>query len=265
MISVIVPALNEAPQIVYCLRSLNDQSIDKGRYEIIVVDGGSVDQTCSIAERYADKVIIQTDPGIGGARRNGAEAASGRVLAFTDADTILYHNWLEVINRNLGRHEASTGPVIFQDSSIRTELLGAWRRSYNLLNIINFYYLIGSNMAVRSDTYRKIGGHSNISLLDDYDLSRKLFRNGSDTVYDPEQTVYTSSRRTTKLLTYGMTVAYGHYNYLVAKDYEKLLNYPKVDEMTVRDILKENRLGRNVLDSVGTIQSSLQQTIRKIT
>ena len=120
-------------------------------------------------------------------------------------------------------------------------------------------------MAVRSDTYRKIGGHSNISLLDDYDLSRKLFRNRSDTVYDPEQTVYTSSRRTTKLLTYGVTVAYGHYNYLVAKDYEKLLNYPKVDEMTVRDVLKENRLGRNVLDSVGNIQSSLQQTIRKIT
>jgi len=264
LISVIVPALNEASHIETCLKSLKVQSVGSELYEIIVVDGGSEDETCSIAEKYAKKVICQDDPGIGGARRDGAQEASGQILAFTDADTILPDNWLETINRNLNRYDASTGPVIFQDNNVKTDILATWRGLYKLLNKIDFYYMIGANMAVRSETYHRVGGHSDISLLDDYDLSVKLFKNKATTLYDPGQVVYTSSRRAGKLLTYGMTVAYGHYNYLVTKDYDKLLNYPKVEEMTLKDILKDNRLGRDVLSAMETLQTTLRENKRKI-
>jgi glycosyltransferase involved in cell wall biosynthesis len=259
MISVIVPALNEEEQIAATLRSLASQSLEKESYEIIVVDGGSDDGTVEIAEEYADRVTVQTHPGIGGARRDGAEVASGRIIAFTDADTAFPNGWLEVISQNLERHEASTGPVIFQDKDLRTEILRAWRSSYKLLKAFNFCYMIGSNMAMRRETYRRTGGHRDISLLDDYDLSVKLFKIGADAVYDPDQAVYTSSRRAHKLLTYGVTVAYGHYNYAVTKDYDKLLNYPKVDDMTVKDVLNGIRWGKNVVTAVETVQSTLKR------
>lgn len=259
MISIIVPALNEEEQIAATLRSLASQSLEKESYEIVVVDGGSDDGTVEIAEEYADRVIFQTHPGIGGARRDGAEVASGRIIVFTDADTAFPRGWLDVISQNLERHEASTGPVIFQDRDLRTEILKAVRSSYKLLKAFNFCYMIGSNMAMRRETYRRTGGHRDISLLDDYDLSVKLFKIGADTVYDPHQAVYTSSRRAHKLLTYGVTVAYGHYNYAVTKDYEKLLNYPKVDDMTVKDVLNGIRWGKNVVSAVETVQSTLKR------
>lgn len=233
-----MPALNEEKHIEETLRSLSNQTLNRQKYEIIVVDGGSIDRTCAISERFADKVILQTHPGIGGARKDGGEAASGQILTFTDADTTFPKGWLEVIRKNLERYEASTGPVIFRDRNLRTDILRTWRELYRVLNAFNFYYIIGSNMAVRSDIYSRIGGHSDVSLLDDYDLSMKLFKNGSTITYDSHQVVYTSSRRAHKLLTYGMTVAYGHYNYMIAKDYDKLLNYPKPESMSVRDILK---------------------------
>jgi glycosyltransferase involved in cell wall biosynthesis len=259
MISVIVPALNEAEEIEATLRSLASQSLGRENFEIVVVDGGSDDATVEIAEKYADRVISQNHPGIGGARRDGAQAATGGALAFTDADTAFPKVWLEVVSRNLEVHEASTGPVIFQDRDLRTEILRAWRSSYKLLKAFNFCYMIGSNMAMRRDTYQRAGGHRDISLLDDYDLSVRLFRIGADAVYDPRQAVYTSSRRAHKLLTYGVTVAYGHYNYAVTKDYEKLLNYPKVEEMTVKDLLNGIRWGRPVVSAMETFQSTLRR------
>jgi len=263
LISVIVPALNEEAQIEETLRSLTSQTQKRNEYEIVVVDGGSTDGTCNIAKRYTDKVIVQTHPGIGGARKDGAEAASGRILAFTDADTTFPPNWLDTISENLKVYEASTGPVIFQNGNIKTAILSTWRTLYRPLNLLNFYYIIGSNMAVRTKTYWRAGGHSDVSLLDDYDLSVKLFRKGTWSCYDSRQEVYTSSRRAHKLLTYGITVAYGHYNYMIAKDYDKLLNYPKVENMMIKDVLTGSKWGKNALTMMTSVQTTLQETMKR--
>lgn len=263
MISVIVPALNEAPHIEGSLRSLGNQSIKRDSYEIIVVDGGSSDSTISIAETYSDNVIIQSSPGIGGARRDGATLAAGDFLAFTDADTIVPPNWLEIIERNLKKYDASTGPILFPYHNLKTDLLRSWRKLYSVLTILNFYYMIGGNMAVRSDTYRQIGGHSNISLLDDYDLSLKLFQNKYRTKYDMEQVVYTSPRRMDKLFTYAVIVAYGHYHHRITKNYDKLLDYPNVDEMSFASLLNNNKVGRNLLTAIEATESSIQQKVKR--
>lgn len=264
MISVIVPALNEAPHIEGSLRSLCNQSIKRDSYEIIVVDGRSSDCTVSIAERYSDNVIIQSNPGIGGARRDGAMLAAGDLLAFTDADTIVPPNWLEIIERNLGKYDASTGPILFPYHNLKTDILRSWRKFYSVLTILNFYYIIGGNMAVRAETYRQIGGHSNISLLDDYDLSLKLFQSGYTTTYDIEQEVYTSPRRMEKLFTYAVIVAYGHYHHRITKDYDKLLDYPNVDEMSVTSLLNNNKVGRNLLTAIEATESSIHQKVKRL-
>jgi glycosyltransferase involved in cell wall biosynthesis len=263
MISVIVPALNEEDQIEACLKALENQSLAREKYEVIVVDGGSEDATAERALNYADRVVSQKCLGIGGARRDGAYAASGEILAFTDADTVVSNRWLEVISGNLEGFDASTGPVVYQDPDLGAELLWKWRQIYRFLAISNFYYIIGSNMAVRSRAYFNIGGHSEISLLDDYDLSRKLFSCGYRSTYDSDQVVYTSPRRTEKILTYALTVAYGHYHYSISKERERLLHYPKPEEMKLVSLLPSER-GRDLISSAELLQSSLENKLRRL-
>jgi glycosyltransferase involved in cell wall biosynthesis len=263
VISVILPALNEELGIEACLRSIARQNSSED-YEIIVVDGGSEDSTVSISLEYADKVVKQRSPGIGGARRDGAKIASGDKLAFTDADSIVSENWLMTVSSNLENYDASTGPVVYNNPGAKSELIQRWRSLYRLFYLSSFYYIIGSNMAVSMEIYNKIGGHSNISLLDDYDLSIKLFRNKAKARYDPNQVVYTSPRRAKKLLAYAFTVAYGHYHYRISKNQSRLLYYPKTEEMRLRDLIVSNSRGaKRLKSSLKVFHDSLQSILKE--
>lgn len=81
-LTVIVPTLNEAAHLAEAL-----ESIPKGA-ELIVSDGGSVDETVVIAERHGARVVTG-DKGRAAQMNRGAEAASGDVLSFLHADCIL--------------------------------------------------------------------------------------------------------------------------------------------------------------------------------
>ena len=240
MLSVIIPVMDEAKTIEECLKSLKNQDLDRGEYEIILVDGNSTDDTIKIASPYADKIIPQKSRGIGGARSDGVEASRGDILVFTDADTIHESDWLKTISKNLNGkgYDMTTGPVLFYDGNFRSNLLQLWRKIYILLHLFGFYWLIGSNMAIKKEAYLKIDGHRNISILEDFDISMKMFKEGDIlSKYDKMQRVYTSSRRLTNLFTYLLIYTYGHYHYHITKDDDRLLNYPSFDKMDLRVML----------------------------
>lgn len=262
MISVIAPVLNEEKNIERCLKSLIDQSLDRAMYEIVIVDGHSKDRSVEIASDYADKIVYQKSEGIGGARRDGVDASVGDILAFTDADTVHDPNWLEIINDNMRSHGTSTGPILFYDGNFKSDLLRLWRKSYQLFHLVNFYWLIGSNMAIRKDVYNKIGGHKNISILEDFDISVQVFKEGDvHSKYDKYQKVYTSARRIDKLLTYFLIYANGHYNYLLTKNYNSLLNYPRFDEVDLKTILKIS--DKIDISKINSLYHSLRSAIEK--
>src|SRR3989344_7539418 len=100
-ISVVIPAYNEALYIEPCLKSLENQTLNRNKYEIIVVDGNSTDKTREIARKYADFVLTETEKSVGKARNRGCKKASGKIIANTDADTIVKKNWLEQIQKGL--------------------------------------------------------------------------------------------------------------------------------------------------------------------
>ncbi len=240
MLSIIIPAKNEADTIEECLKSLSNQDLDRSEYEIIVVDGNSTDETIKIASPYADRIIPQKSKGIGGARRDGAEASRGDILVFTDADTIHESNWLKIISENLiGRgYDMTTGPVLFYDSTFRSNLLQLWRKIYTLFHLFGFYWLIGSNMAIKREAYQQIDGHRSISLLEDFDISMKMFKEGDILCkYDKRQKVYTSARRLSNLFTYLLIYTYGQYHYHITKDDDRLLGYPSFDKMDLKVML----------------------------
>lgn len=95
--SIIIPTLNEASSIVNCLQPVQACRNDA---EIIVVDGGSADNTKVLARQLADKVI-SSDKGRAIQMNAGANHASGEVLIFLHADTLLPANALDLIGESL--------------------------------------------------------------------------------------------------------------------------------------------------------------------
>lgn len=86
LVSVVVPTRNSARTLAACLGSIRGQQAVE--IELIVVDNGSIDETTSIAKRYADLVVDQ-GPERSAQRNYGASLAGGPFLLFIDSDMIL--------------------------------------------------------------------------------------------------------------------------------------------------------------------------------
>jgi len=95
MVSILIPAKNESAVISRCLESLKNLDYPKERLEVIVADGLSFDNTKNVASGYDAKVVIN-DKGLAGSGRNRAyEAASGDIIACTDADCTVEAGWIK--------------------------------------------------------------------------------------------------------------------------------------------------------------------------
>jgi glycosyltransferase involved in cell wall biosynthesis len=95
-ISVIIPALNEARYILSCLGSVKNQL---GEFELIVVDGGSVDETVEAAELHAG--VIRSKRGRAIQMNLGARYSSGEILLFLHADSHLPSGAFSLLERVL--------------------------------------------------------------------------------------------------------------------------------------------------------------------
>lgn len=93
--SVIIPTYNDWARLGQCLSALEEQTIDKDEYEVIVVNNGEND-TIPV-DFYLPgnaQIIHEPKPGSYIARNKGAEIARGDILAFTDSDCIPDPDWL---------------------------------------------------------------------------------------------------------------------------------------------------------------------------
>lgn len=100
IVSVVIPVFNAAASIADCLRALLAQSLPRAQYEVIVIDDGSRDESAAIVSTFEGvRLIRQQNAGAPAARNAGIRAASGRWVAFTDADCIPSRNWLQRLVR----------------------------------------------------------------------------------------------------------------------------------------------------------------------
>ncbi len=107
-ISVVIPTYNHAALLGDAIESLKAQDYPPDRYEIVVSDDGSTDNTASVAEaaqRDAQvRLLYERRPhgGVNAARNAGIEAASGEIICLLDADEIAPPGWLSAIEAQLG-------------------------------------------------------------------------------------------------------------------------------------------------------------------
>jgi len=94
-VTLIIPALNEEKYLPQTLESI--KQLERQPDELIVVNAQSDDKTEQIAKSYGAKIVTVDRRSIGYSRNQGLKAATGDIVAFTDADTILPANWLSTI------------------------------------------------------------------------------------------------------------------------------------------------------------------------
>ena len=133
LITIITPTLNEESNIRFLLESVGKQT--NMNVEIVVVDGGSTDNTVSIAKSYYAKVIVEKGLQEFPSRNIGAKVASGEILLFTCADVIFPRDLLEKIGENFRDKQlvAMTGPDIPSESPVA-------RIEYGLYNFLRWVF-----------------------------------------------------------------------------------------------------------------------------
>jgi glycosyltransferase AglE len=117
-VSVIVPVFNNSAELGRCLAALEEQTLSRGSFEIIVVDNGSTDDTLSVARSHSGVIALQELTHLRSpysARNRGLEASSGEVVAFVDATCVPDRYWLQAALECLRefRHDAIAGAVDF--------------------------------------------------------------------------------------------------------------------------------------------------------
>lgn len=171
-ISVIIPALNEAAQIGSTLRHLEGA----GAAEVIVVDGGSSDETVQIAESLGARVL--RGPANRGMQQNlGAESATGEILLFLHADTRPPDGFAGQVRAILDERGTIAGAFRFRldASSFGFSLVERMVRLRSKL----FSLPYGDQALFMSrQAFEKAGRFADLPVLEDFDLVRRLKRVG---------------------------------------------------------------------------------------
>lgn len=194
-VSFIIPALNEEKYIEACLRSIKAQKT-KLKFEIIVADGSSTDNTVKIAKKYA-KVFTCKKKGIAFARNYGAKFSKGKLLVFIDADTVIQPDYTTKIWDYLKARPkvvAVTAAIDFDAKGLIFSTMFCISKLY--LRLFSFFgrsRLVGIDMAVWRNIFEKVCGFPEVP-SEDIAMASLLKRYG-ETKYFVGTRVISSGRR----------------------------------------------------------------------
>lgn len=182
-----MPVRNEVASLPACIRALNDQTLERDRYEILFVDGASTDGSWETIRRAGVRVLRVETPGVSNARNAGAALAHGDVLAFTDADCRPEPDWLERIDARLTAepHLAGVGGAIRHPSTTR------FGRVEDARSRANYRGFITSNVAYRARSFWRVGGFDpRLHCAEDSDLAWRILDAGERLGFEPDAIVW---------------------------------------------------------------------------
>jgi rSAM/selenodomain-associated transferase 2 len=187
-ISIIVPVLNEAPilrDFLARIRALAPSG------EIIVVDGGSKDESLALARDLADQ-SVPSSPGRATQMNTGAALARGDVLWFVHADSVIAPDSMRAIEEVLSSRNVVGGCFRLRIDSPRW----VYRVRDGIGNLLVglFGFALGDRgIFCRREFFAKIGGYPEVAFLEDAAFYRKLKKEGR--VVQLKARIRTSARR----------------------------------------------------------------------
>lgn len=190
-LSVIIPVLNEGKSIKGTLQKLKTTVV-----EIIVVDGGSSDNTIEIAQKMDIKTILSPEPGRSMQMNIGAKYATGKILLFLHADTQLPEHYLSLITETLGQPNTIAGAFPLKIES-ENPLLRVIEKGVNLRSKFLQMPYGDQGIFLKKETFEAIGGFPPLPLMEDFQLVLNLKKQGK--IRLAKAPVITSARRWEKL------------------------------------------------------------------
>ncbi len=179
-ISIIIPTLNEALSIAQTLAHLKTAHTVEGHtVEIILVDGGSQDQTVAIAQTLKDLPIkiLSTPPGRAHQMNQGARMATGDILLFLHADTQLPNRFDLLIRQALADPKRLAGAFALQiDAKLPGLRLVEWLANWRS-RLLSMPYG-DQGIFIRTEIFHQLGGFPEQPIMEDYELMWRLKQQG---------------------------------------------------------------------------------------
>lgn len=192
-VSVIIPTYNRSQWLRETLDALAQQHWPTAvRFEVIVVDDGSTDETSQVASEnyfFPLRYIWQTNQGDAAARNTGAQQSQADILVFLDDDILIEPNYLLHLVR---AHDSASNRIVVGTSHL-------WLEKRNPLSYaippatdkdvqsdiveIEFAVVCSNNMSIRRDAYLAVGmmenlGFTSSSIWCDVDFTYRAYRQG---------------------------------------------------------------------------------------
>lgn len=182
--SVLIPTLNEENYIGILLQSLVDQEFKD--FEVIVIDANSEDKTKEAVEKFKDKLYLQfvvsSKRGISFQRNYGAKLAKAEHLIFFDADVAPEPNFISKVDAYIQKSPVdvlTSWNVPISDKLVDEFLYWAFNRFYLETVKNRFPAAVGTFIYVKKSSFDAVKGfHEEVRLAEDFDLVRRMFKEG---------------------------------------------------------------------------------------
>lgn len=220
-ISILVPAHNEAKVIVKTVESLLDLNYPSNRYEIIVINDNSSDNSKDLLEdvqrRYNDRAlsVINTDKTTGGKGKSNAlnigyKQSKGEYIVVYDADNTperdaLMYLVAEIENDDelavvIGKFRTRNRDVNLLTRFINIETLSfQWMAQAGRWQLFNLCTIPGTNFIIRRDVIDKIGGWDINAVAEDTELSFRIYAMGYKIKFMPLSVTWEQEPQTLKV------------------------------------------------------------------
>lgn len=189
-ISIIIPTRNESACLSHTLRTLADHAGDSVP-QIIVADGGSDDGTPDLAASQG-AIVVRCEPGRGQQMNAGAALATGDILFFLHADTLVPQGYIAAIIDALSKPGTVGGAFRLKIGSPAK----AFRLIEAAVNLRSRWLHLpygDQGLFISAKTFKDMGGFVDLPIMEDYELVRRLRRVGRVSILP--RSVITSPRR----------------------------------------------------------------------
>ncbi|NQX59144.1 glycosyltransferase [Paenibacillus qinlingensis] len=220
-VSIMVPAHNEAKVITKTVESLLALSYPHDRYEIIVINDNSSDNSSvllgNLQARYPGRnlIILNTDNVIGGKGKSNAlnlgfKQSKGELIAIYDADNTPEKTALTYLVSEI-THDATLGAVIGKfrtrnrDASLLTRFINVetlsfqWMAQAGRWKLFKLCTIPGTNFIVRRSIIEQMGGWDVKAIAEDTEISFRIYLMGYKIKFQPKSVTWEQEPQTVKV------------------------------------------------------------------